>query len=1171
MKLKIIANQKGFIMSVKQSFSLFLLIFFSIALMTSFSLAAPSEINNGERTILNLNGHWDFTYTYSSVKQIPDIPDANAFDCKIKVPGGWDEQLESFEKAAWRTNAQFITTIKPVKYLAGIGWYRRTIQAPMEWKHRVIRLTVGSSIGACNVWLNGKHVASYDYGVYTPFEIDLTNVLKLGSNNELIISVDNTRLWSEIWAFYEDKGQASGITRPITIEIAAGPGIINDLYLRPGDDLKEVVWQLELHKQNQQQGDSTIYWEILDNEKKNILSDGHIDVNDFNRTKQIIWKTRINSLKPWSPEDPQLYWAIITWKNVDGKEIDCYQQRFGMRRWSISGRKLYLNGKQMYMRGEFSALTFPLTGIVETSKEFWINHIKQAKAVGMNYINFAARVPPIEMMEAADELGMIIQTGDHMTVLKEFRQYYEEVWQPIVRVTRRYPSVGIYGFGGERNYYGGIIEQFQKQYDLIKALHPECLVMPQQAIRGIDYNFAKSIENELTLKPFPHHAERLTQYTKACDLFGHYSGQAFGYDYFNTPWQEMEQRFKIYEKPLIMHELFMGSSYLNPDNIAKYTGKYMRPYQYFELEKNLKQAGLEDRWHTYWLNSCYLQHICKKYCVEKLRKCNDQAGFEYLGLIDENTMWYYCSGILDEFLELKPGDSFENIRRYMDESVLLIDFSDITKGSINRSYWSGDQFFADIMVSLFGAKPIEKGKLTWELKSDNKILLNDNADLKNIANGCVSTIHKLNILWPNVQKTTRMNLSFRLEGNDYKLANDWDFWVFPKTKAPAEIAVADENSIKLLSERYNVKPLAQAQSARLRIVSQITAEEVDYLVNGGSVLLLGTAPFERYDKSTGFRSGLALRKWHNVGSVIQRHPIFAFLPHEGWGDWQFYPVIEGSPCIILPVDMNTPFDPILEFISQPGEVRRQAAILEKKIGEGRLLISTCVYDQNNPSCVALMDGIIEYMQSSKYEPASELPIAVLLELIDPSYNTASFGNDETSTSVRSDRPEKNWYNKAVTIKIPNGGSVSINNGKFEQMQEVTISSEGITKLLIKKNDIAGSEIQPEIKEVYIDTTPPKISLSTDPVLEQEGGIYFGKEKTLFKINGVDVLSGIRTIEISVDGGEYIPYTKPFQVPVGQHELRCRAVDNAGNVSELMGGDILSGGSTRVVVFSIRNN
>ena len=957
-------------------------VFLGAALVLAGSMPAAEAAPMAEALEISLEGDWDFTWTPSSGEDVPAVPDASAFDVKIAVPGQWDDQLDLFKTAKWWPDAKFTSTLGPVRYLTGIGWYRRTIDAPEAWRGRAARLTVGWAVGQMHVWLNGEHVGSYDYGVYTPYAVDLTNHLKSGQKNELLISVDNTRGFAGGWAFLGNAGKASGITRPVTLEVAAGRGRIEDLYVRPGDDLEEVVWEVELSVPggSGQAPSTNLIWQVGSGDGDEGLAQGTVAVEAFESAKKVTWKTRIDGIQPWRPKTPNLYTAFVAWTTDEGTMWDAHTQRFGLRRWGHDGRRLLLNGKPIYLRGEFGAYYYPVNCTTPTSKEYWVRHITRAKEIGMNYINFAARVCPVELLETADELGMVLQCGDHMTVLEQYRDYYEEVWTPIVKWTRRHPSMCIYGFGGERNYYEGIIEQYQKQYDLIKSYHPECLVMPQQAIRGIDYAFDEKGKQELTPEPFPHHAERLARYTEACDFFGHYSGGAFGYTYFDTPWQEMEKRFQIYDKPISIHEVFMGMSYLDPDNAAKYTGS-VPPYLYTQLEEDLAGARLLDRWRAYHVNSSKLQAICKKHCLEKVRKCNEPSAFEYLGMTDMHFTPHYTTGILDEFGQLKPGDTVEGILRYNGESVLLLDFAD---GSINRSFWTGEPFEADIMVSLFGERPIDEGKLTWALKTGDETGLRGEWAVAGIPSGQVSVLDKLDITWPTVERTTRCNLSAHLTGAGYDLANDWDFWVFPKFAAPDLAAAADEKTHALLSERYKgLRKLVDAPEEKLRIVSRGAMDDIDHLANGGDVLLLGAAPLPEYTAWTSFRPGLGTREHHNVGSVIAQHPIFENLPHEGWGDWQFYPVLEGATCILFEDDLATAFDPILEIISSAEDVRKHAAIFEKRAGKGRLMVSTCMFDAHNPSCVALMDAMLRYVASDRFRPTDEIPLDVLTRLNTP--------------------------------------------------------------------------------------------------------------------------------------------------------------------------------------------
>jgi hypothetical protein len=692
------------------------------------------------------------------------------------------------------------------------------------------------------------------------------------------------------------------------------------------------------------------------------------------------------------------------------------------------------------------------------------------------------------------------------------------------------------------------------------------------------------------------------------------------------------------------------------------------------------------------------------------------AGYEFLGLMDMHFTPHYTTGILDEFGQLKPGDSVEGILRYNNESVLLLDFAD---RSINRSYWTGTPFEAQIMVSLYGDEPIRDGKLAWALTRGDRTLLQDTRAVSDVRNGRVSAIRRLSITWPAVTKTTRVNLSVKLDAPGYALANDWDFWVFPKLTPPKVAAEADEKMRALLADRYGGIGRADSRP-RLRIVSHVTQREIDHLAGGGNVLLLGAAPFYEYTAWRSFRPGLGAREHHNVGHVITQHPIFRDLPHEGWGDWQFYPVLEGASCVLFEDDLNTPFDPILEVISSAEDIRKQAAIFEKRVGQGRLLVSTCVYDAKNPSCVALMDGILHYVQSNAFRPASELSPNVLVRLtqpvdpgdprnlvaapsferkIDVKKAWLTYGSDydiDTTTShtghkslkisitpeaiknnprtytgaraktirfkrtpsalkvsawhktkdltgapgnsflifiyisyvgggrhtLRSHfepgthdwqyaeqtwRPKRDiasatlyiglghqsgtawiddvyfgpvptpaasqvtdagltWHRKPVTVEFAAEGLFRVGDGPWTSGSRIRVSQEGVTNVAFKESKTAKKT---ETHKVRIDLTPPVIELSARPGMTQEGGVYFATPEAEIIVDATDVLSGVKAIEVSIDGGPFTIHREPLRLAKGKHKLQCRATDRAGNRSETMTGHTLTGGKTDALEIHVR--
>ncbi|MBX7256345.1 MAG: prolyl oligopeptidase family serine peptidase [Candidatus Hydrogenedentes bacterium] len=1104
---------------------------------------------------ISLDGEWDFYWSKAVSDEMPSLPEGSAFSSKVLVPGAWDDQWDRMRNASWWADATFETALGPVKYLSGVGWYRREFQAPEDWEGRSVALTVGGGVGRMHIWLNGELVGRYDHGVYTPCDFEVSAQLR-GGVNLLTIALDNTKSFTGGWAFLGNAGRASGLSGSVTLHVAAGNGRIADVFVRPGDDLTHLLFDATLAGDRDVSG-SRLEWRVTTLDHGEVLAEAELPIPPHDEGKAVQWDARAPSILPWSPDAPHLYVAELMWKDAYGHLIDAKRQRFGVRRWSHDGRKLFLNGKPIYLRGEFGAYYFPVHGAAPHSKPYWIEHITRAKSIGMNYINFAARVCPPELMDAADELGIILQCGDDSTALKEHNDAYVEVWEPILRWTRGHPSLGIYGFGGEHDYYEGCIEQFQRQYDLIKQMNPEALVMPQQAIRGIDYAFDDADKPSLTPEPFPHHAERLAQYTKACDLFGHYSSGAFGYSYFAGPWRDMETRFRIYEKPLIMHELFMGMSYLNPDNAAKYTGR-IPPYLYDQVKSDLEAAGLLERWPVYWRNSALLQAACIKYCIEKTRKCNELAGFEFLGMTDMHFCEHYTVGMMDEFGVLKPGSTVEGMLRYNADNVLLIDYD---AHSISRDYRAGAAFAPECLVSLYGDRPLTNGRVVWRLTDGGRVLASGEIPVNDAPFGQVTSLGRLSFEWPQVSETTRCNLALELRGAELLVKNDWDFWVFPNRSALQVKAEVDGALRGLLDPCYAFEP------GSLRIVRELNENTVEFLKRGGSVLLLGTIPFPTHKGWTSFRPGTGARDQHNVGTVIADHPVFKYLPHEGWGDWQFYPVIEGAAPILV-TDLDTAFDPILEVISTAEVVRKQALVFEKRVGAGRLLVSNCAFKPDSPACVALMDGILEYVAGPGFDPPTELSPEMLDRLLRPAMAPDGAANlPGGKPGQKEEAPQADsWSRERTAVTFDGAGWLRVNGGKWFEGDSATVSEQGVFVVEFKKTERA----EPVSKRIGVDWTPPVITLNAEPRLDQEGGVYYARPNTALTLIARDNLSGVKKLEYAVDNETLVPCNGPIHLTIGNHTLRCRAEDAAGNSGDTLTGDQLTGGDTKAIQIVVRD-
>jgi beta-galactosidase/beta-glucuronidase len=110
---------------------------------------------------------------------------------------GWDEI--SIEKV-WRDAGYQYT---------GVTWYRRVVALPEKMDHLAVEMHFGGVDESAWVWVNGVYVGQYDIGPdgwNIPFVLDITDEVRWGMGNAVVVRAMNTRF-------------AGGIWKPVRIEV----------------------------------------------------------------------------------------------------------------------------------------------------------------------------------------------------------------------------------------------------------------------------------------------------------------------------------------------------------------------------------------------------------------------------------------------------------------------------------------------------------------------------------------------------------------------------------------------------------------------------------------------------------------------------------------------------------------------------------------------------------------------------------------------------------------------------------------------------------------------------------------------------------------------------------------------------------------------------------------
>jgi hypothetical protein len=353
-------------------------------------------------------------------------------------------------------------------------------------------------------------------------------------------------------------------------------------------------------------------------------------------------------------------------------------------------------------------------------------------------------------------------------------------------------------------------------------------------------------------------------------------------------------------------------------------------------------------------NSAEWMRRIRKFAFEKVRSMKRTMGYDFLG--DINSIWHtfgYSVGMMDEFYNLKSGESVKNVRRYNSATVLLSDIGskfNVYAGEHKKVRFSISNFAGDVKD---GAMSVS---LLQEQNNDKKCVWSAEKKLGEIRNGDIKALGEFDVPFPLVNKPMKYILSVSFAGGQVKAENEWEMYAFPKRN-----------------------PLANVKH-QFRQVTKISREElIAAMERGERLLLLGAGPFNSLSMS--FRIGLAGRCGGNYATVIKsQHPLFTDFPHEGFCGWQFRTLLEGARTVQL--EGGVKFDPIVEVVSSDKYLIRQSVLFEYKVGKGRLAVCSLKFRNDDPAALWLKAALEDYVASDDFAPNTTLSVDDLKSVLD---------------------------------------------------------------------------------------------------------------------------------------------------------------------------------------------
>ena len=292
-----------------------------------------------------------------------------ATDKTLSVPGDWNTQRAE------------------LYYYEGTVWYRKRFEYTPAYGNRQFLHFAAVNYEAI-VFLNGREIGKH-IGGFTPFNFEVTGLIKSGENS-IVVKVDNKRMPEGVPTINTDWWNYGGITRQVTL-IETPATFIRDYYVQLKKSDKNIIngWvQLD--------GSQTLQKVRIEIPELRISQEVSADKNGY-----ASFELRANPVH-WSPENPKLYKVTIS------NESDKISDEIGFRTIETKGRKILLNGKEIFCRGicihEEAAYR---NGRTYSSDEADVL-LGWAKELGCNFVRLAHYPHNEQMVRQAEKMGIMV-------------------------------------------------------------------------------------------------------------------------------------------------------------------------------------------------------------------------------------------------------------------------------------------------------------------------------------------------------------------------------------------------------------------------------------------------------------------------------------------------------------------------------------------------------------------------------------------------------------------------------------------------------------------------------------------------------------------------------------------------------------------------------------------
>jgi len=443
-----------------------------ISVLAFFSCKTGSDVPGFDKRSNLFNNDWKFV----KGAQVDDMELLFSSDDNTK-----------WENVSIPHTAQIEPLVLKERQWQGTSFYKKSFMVPSSLNGKHVAVKFEGAMQVADVYLNGKHLMTHEGG-YLPFYIDLSDELKFGDENILLVKLNNednrlvppgksiddldfnwfSGIYRNVWLVVKDQVH---ISDPIDADRVAGGGLFIT-YSDVSGEKATVNLEADVENGSQETVEISLNTKLLDADG-NVVASSSAPSQMLNAGTHLEMKTSFDLENPqlWSPDFPNLYQLEVEVLN-NGKVVDKVTETIGIRTFKWTAGQFYLNGEPLFLRGTNRHQEYPYIGYALSDNANYRDAYK-IKQAGFNFVRLSHYPHSKSFMQACDELGLLTMDaipGWQFFGDEEFQQNAIRDVRNMVRRDRNHPSV--VAWEASLNESGMSLEFMQRAHNAVHEEYP---------------------------------------------------------------------------------------------------------------------------------------------------------------------------------------------------------------------------------------------------------------------------------------------------------------------------------------------------------------------------------------------------------------------------------------------------------------------------------------------------------------------------------------------------------------------------------------------------------------------------------------------------------------------------------------------------------------------------